>query len=71
MLTKCDKIDADERTRRMEALARELAAHPAAHPAVLVTSARTGLGIAELRASLARIAGGWRAKDNWDRLAAP
>ena len=71
VLTKCDKIDAEETRARLEALARELASHPAAHPAVLVTSARTGLGIAEARAALARIAGGWRGDDNWDRLAAP
>jgi len=32
-----------------------LAKHPAAHPDVLATSARTGLGIPELRAAIARL----------------
>jgi GTP-binding protein len=36
--------------------ADEAAHHPAAHPEILVTSARTGLGIPALRAELARLA---------------
>ena len=35
---------------------QELAGHPAAHPDCPLTSARTGLGIAELRAALAVLA---------------
>lgn len=42
------------RIAEAEALAR---AHPAGHPLVLATSARTGAGIAELRAELAGLAG--------------
>ena len=38
-------------------IAAEIARHPAAHPEILATSARTGTGIAELRAALAGFAG--------------
>jgi hypothetical protein len=37
-------------------LKAELPGHPAAHPDCPLTSARTGLGIAELRAALAVLA---------------
>jgi len=55
VLTKADKVKAAEleavRTRTAAALKK----HPAAYPEVHVTSAEKGLGIAELRASLAKL----------------
>jgi GTP-binding protein len=56
VLTKCDKIGAGELAKRQEATAKELAAHVAAHPVLLSTSARDGGGIPELRAALAALA---------------
>jgi len=56
VLTKCDKAGAAELATRLAAVGRELAGHTAAHPDVLATSARTGHGIAELRAALAALA---------------
>ncbi|HYD69628.1 GTP-binding protein, partial [Azospirillum sp.] len=56
VLTKADKVKAAEleavRTRTAAALKK----HPAAYPEVHVTSAEKGVGIAELRASLAKFA---------------
>ena len=57
VLTKADKLDAAALAARGPALAHDLAArHPATHPQVLATSARSGLGIVELRAALAALA---------------
>ncbi|SME92054.1 GTP-binding protein [Tistlia consotensis] len=56
VLTKADKPKPDELSRCAEATAAELAKHVAAHPAVAVTSAESGQGIAELRAELALLA---------------
>jgi GTP-binding protein len=56
VLTKADALDAaalERKTAEVAALAR---AHPAAHMEVFVTSARSGAGIAELRAELAALA---------------
>ncbi len=55
VLTKADKLKQDELAGVAEAVARELATHPAAHPELIVTSARTGLGLAELRAAVAAL----------------
>ena len=55
VFTKADKTMAAEVAERMAELRRELTGHAAAHPAVLATSARSGLGIAELRAQLAAL----------------
>ncbi len=57
VLTKCDAMEADETADAARALTRALARRPAALPMVLETSARTGAGIAALRAHLARLAG--------------
>jgi len=57
VLTKADKLKADEIAGVAEAVASELATHPAAHPELIVTSARTGLGLAELRAAVAALLG--------------
>ena len=57
VLTKADKLGAEALAARGPALARDLAArHPATHPRVLATSARSGLGIVELRGVLAALA---------------
>jgi GTP-binding protein len=56
VLTKADKVPPPQGERIRLALCAELAKHPAAHPELTVTSARTGSGIAELRAALAALA---------------
>jgi GTP-binding protein len=56
VLTKADKATAAERNGWREALAAEAGRHIALHPAIVVTSATTGAGVAELRAELARLA---------------
>jgi len=56
VLTKCDKVAPAELEARLEAMSAELAKHPAAHPQIHATSAHEGFGIAELRATLARLA---------------
>lgn len=59
VLTKTDQLRPAELTERIEATARELARHAAAHPDVLPTSAEKGHGIAELRSALATLSD-WR-----------
>ncbi len=56
VLTKADKVKPPALAAVRGALEAELARHPAAHPQVPVTSARTGAGIAALRAALAALA---------------
>jgi GTP-binding protein len=56
VLTKADKVKPQALAAVRGALETELARHPAAHPHIPVTSARTGSGIAELRAALAALA---------------
>ncbi|MFQ5785505.1 MAG: ribosome biogenesis GTP-binding protein YihA/YsxC [Alphaproteobacteria bacterium] len=56
VLTKTDKTKPEAFDAMHETLARELAAHAAAHPAIAVTSALSGRGIADLRAALAALA---------------
>ena len=56
VLTKADKIGRLDLMRTTDATASELARHPAAHPDLGVTSSETGVGLAELRASLAQFA---------------
>ncbi|MGF1609960.1 MAG: ribosome biogenesis GTP-binding protein YihA/YsxC [Kiloniellales bacterium] len=58
VLTKADKCSAAAIAKLRAGLAAELARRPAAHPELAVTSAREGLGIAELRAALATLAAG-------------
>jgi GTP-binding protein len=53
VLTKSDKCSPDE-LDRAKALARQIAKkRPAAHPEIIVSSSKSGLGIAELRAEIA------------------
>jgi GTP-binding protein len=55
VLTKADQVKSAELSARIAATAAALAKRPAAFPAVLATSARTGAGIPELRAAVARL----------------
>lgn len=56
VLTKADKAPAAALAAVRAAIEAELAKHPAGHPEVLATSALTGAGIPELRATLAALA---------------
>ena len=55
VLTKADAAKHAELTALVAATKTALAKHPAAHPDVLVTSARSGAGIPELRAAMAQL----------------
>lgn len=55
VLTKADQIESSALASRLSAVQAALGKHPASHPDVLATSARTGAGIAELRAAIARL----------------
>jgi GTP-binding protein len=57
VLTKADQVKATELEENFAATVAALAKHPAAFPEVLVTSSRTGAGIAELRAAMMRLLG--------------
>ena len=56
VLTKADKPKATELETVVAKVAEELARHPAAYPQIVITSARAGLGIPELRAAVAALA---------------
>ncbi|BBF94288.1 ribosome biogenesis GTP-binding protein YihA/YsxC [Blastochloris tepida] len=55
VLTKADDTKASALADTVAKVTAALAKHPAAFPEILVTSSRTGAGIPELRASLARL----------------
>ena len=55
VLTKRDEVKLSEQAARLEATAAALRAHPAAYPGLFFTSARTGEGVPELRAHVARL----------------
>ena len=55
VLTKADAVGSAELAERIAATQAALAKHPAAYPDVLATSARSGAGLAELRAAIARL----------------
>lgn len=55
VLTKADQVPAAELEALMAATRTALAKHPAAFPDLLVTSARSGAGIPDLRAAIARL----------------
>ena len=55
VLTKCDQVSEGELAGRVEATAAALRKRPAAFPALIATSARTGAGIPQLRAAIARL----------------
>lgn len=56
VLTKCDKLKEGPLESRIVDIKKELAGHTAAYPDIAATSARKGLGIPELRATLAALA---------------
>jgi len=53
VLTKCDQPKKGDLEATKAETERTIAKRPAAHPEVLLTASRTGLGIAELRATIA------------------
>ena len=55
VLTKSDRVTSFDLAGRLASLQPLLARRPAAFPVVLVTSAHTGAGIAELRAAIGRL----------------
>src|SRR5215467_10693860 len=55
VLTKADEVKSADLAALVAATKAALAKHPAAHPEILVTSARTGAGIPELRSAIARL----------------
>ena len=55
VLTKGDEVKPPEASARIAATLEGLRKHAAAYPEVMLTSARTGEGIAELRAHIARL----------------
>ena len=55
VLTKADAVNAAALAPLVAATEAALAKHPAAFPDVIATSARSGDGIAELRAAIARL----------------
>jgi GTP-binding protein len=55
VLTKADQIRSAEQATLIAATEMAIARRPAAYPQCLLTSARTGAGIAELRAVIARL----------------
>jgi GTP-binding protein len=55
VLTKADAASHADLAARVSATQAALAEHPAAHPELLVTSARSGSGLPELRAAMARL----------------
>jgi GTP-binding protein len=57
VLTKADQVKPAELQAQIEATIAALAKHPAAFPEVLATSARSGAGMAELRAAMVRLLG--------------
>jgi GTP-binding protein len=56
VLTKADKPKGGSLAATLDEVAAEFVKHPAAYPQVIVTSARTGAGIPELRAAIAALA---------------
>jgi len=55
VLTKADQVKPAELEQRVADVKAALTKHPAAFPDVLVTSSRTGAGMPELRAAMARL----------------
>jgi GTP-binding protein len=56
VLTKSDKLKADELAQVISNVAAVSRKHGAAHPEIIATSAQTGAGIAQLRSELAAVA---------------
>ena len=56
VLTKCDKLSDAALAKRRDDMGKALAAHAAAYPEIVATSARAGTGVDNLRAGLAALA---------------
>jgi GTP-binding protein len=55
VLTKADQVKDADHAPLIAATKRTIAKHPAAYPECLLTSARTGAGVPELRSAIARL----------------
>ena len=55
VLTKCDQVGDSRLAERIEAIKAAIRKRPAAFPDLLVTPSRTGAGMAQLRAAIARL----------------
>jgi GTP-binding protein len=55
VLTKCDQIGAEELAARIAGVKAEIRKRPAAFPDLIATSSRTGGGMEQLRAAVARL----------------
>lgn len=55
VLTKCDQVGAAELALRIEAIKTAMRKRPAAFPDLIATSSRTGAGMDQLRAAVARL----------------
>jgi GTP-binding protein len=55
VLTKCDQVSEAELAEHSESVKAAIRIRPAAFPDVIATSARSGAGIAQLRAAIARL----------------
>ncbi len=55
VLTKCDQVSEPELAERCETVKAAMRSRPAAFPDLITTSARTGAGIAQLRAAIGRL----------------
>jgi GTP-binding protein len=55
VLTKADQVKATELENSIATTKAALSTHPAAFPDILVTSSRSGAGMAELRAAMVRL----------------
>ena len=55
VLTKADQVKPAELERTMATMLETLRKHPAAFPELLVTSSRTGAGMAELRGAMVKL----------------
>ncbi len=55
VLTKCDQVSEAELSERCETVKAALRSRPAAFPDLITTSARSGAGVAQLRAAIARL----------------
>jgi len=55
VLTKIDQVKKSQLNETMTAMAEKLRQHPAAYPQMLMTSSRTGEGMAELRAAMVKL----------------
>ena len=55
VLTKADEVKPADLQQRIDDTTKKIARRPAAFPDILATSSRTGFGIAELRAAIARL----------------